>query len=101
MYIVIFKPKGIFGCQGDLIGKFSIVWSRLRCSVAVKTRGGQSKLPCTGGGHFHLRAERWGGRAAHVSYLQRVCAPPPSGVGVWPGVLDLRGEGGGEGRRGY
>ena len=73
MYTVIVKPKGIFGCQGDLIGKFSIVWSRLRCSDDVKTKGGQSQLPSrsTGGGHFHLRLRggRWGGRAAHVSYL--------------------------------
>ena len=68
-YTVIYKPKGIFGCQADLFGKFSIVWSRLQCSVAVKTRGGQLKFPCTKGGHFHLRGEKRGGRAAHVSYL--------------------------------
>ena len=67
---------------------FHCLVSRLQCSVAVKTRGGQPQLPSTGGSHFDLRGERRGSRVAHVSYLQNVSAPtpPPSGPVLHPSL---------------
>ena len=75
VYTEIYTPIGILGCQGDLIVKVAIIWSGIRCSVALKTKGGHSLLLCTGGRSFPPRRRNKGGRAAHVSYPQRVSAP--------------------------
>ena len=74
--------KRYFRLQEGLIGKFAIVWSGFQCSVAVKTGGGQSQLPCTGGGHFH-QGGRGGAVGRHMLATLKESVPPPPGCGIY------------------
>ena len=69
-------PLGVFGCQGDVIGKFIIVLSVFWCSVALKTGGGQSLLSSTGGSHLHQGGES-GAVWRHMLVTLKESVPPP------------------------
>ena len=76
------QAKRHFWLQGGLIGKFAIVWSGFQHSVAVKTRGGQSQLPSSGGSHFHLRGESWAVWPHMLATLKESVPPGGGGGGV-------------------
>ena len=70
------QAKRHFWLLGGLIGKFAIVWSGFQRSVPVKTGGGQTQLPCTGGGHFH-QGGRGGAVGRHMLATLKESVPPP------------------------